>query len=202
MTFIKKHIMDFVIILTTILMIISMYIFGQLTRDRMFIEQMYVAYAAEISNFDPVLVDILNQQELAEKEEELIEEEIVEEEIEKLPKVYNGISEGDIITNTEFTYYTAAPCCCAAQDDGKYYTKDGTNVYIGMENPYIVACNWLPLGSTVEIEEKIYTVRDTGSAALLKQIGGLDIFVPEGVELCLELGRRKNIPIKIIEINI
>lgn len=133
---------------------------------------------------------------------DVIIEELSKIEKEPAPKTYNGITEGDVINNTEFSYYTASPCCCSPQNDGKYYTKDGTHVYIGMENPHIVACKWLPLGSTVEIEGTIYTVKDTGSHPRLKECGGLDIFVPDGVNKCIELGRQYNIPIKILTINI
>lgn len=117
-------------------------------------------------------------------------------------KSYNGISEGQIVYNTEFTYYTASTKCCSPQSDGKFYTADGTQVWIGMSNPYIVACKWLPLGSKVEVDGIVYTVRDTGGAAHLKRVGGLDFFVPEGVDRCYQLGRKKGIPVKIVSINI
>lgn len=117
-------------------------------------------------------------------------------------KSYNGISEGQTVYNTEFTYYTASTKCCSPQSDGKFYTADGTQVWIGMDNPYIVACKWLPLGSKVEVDGIVYTVRDTGGAAHLKRIGGLDFFVPEGVDRCYQLGRKKGIPVKIVSINI
>ena len=56
-----------------------------------------------------------------------------------------------------------------------------------MENPYIVACNWLPLGSVIEVNGTTYTVEDRGGSGLSKT-GRIDIFDPSGHEDVIKKG--------------
>lgn len=58
-------------------------------------------------------------------------------------------------------------------------TADGTHIYAGMDDPYIIACNWLPLGTVIEIDGVQYTVRDRGGAGL-SVYGRIDVFLPDG----------------------
>ena len=58
-------------------------------------------------------------------------------------------------------------------------TADGTHIYTGMDDPHIVACNWLPLGTVIEIDGIPYTVRDRGGAGL-SVYGRIDVFLPDG----------------------
>ena len=56
-----------------------------------------------------------------------------------------------------------------------------------MANPYYVACNWLPLGSVIDIDGTLYTVVDRGGSGLSKK-GRVDIYTPEGHAAALKGG--------------
>ena len=56
-----------------------------------------------------------------------------------------------------------------------------------MENPYYIACNWLPLGTVLDVDGELYTVVDRGGSGLSKQ-GRIDIFTPGGHSDALRKG--------------
>lgn len=98
-------------------------------------------------------------------------------------KTYKNISVGDVITGRKSHYCVCKKCC--GKDNG--VTASGIKIKNGMDDPYIIACNWLPLGSVVDIDGKIYTVADRGGSRLSKT-GYVDIFTPEGHDACLKKG--------------
>ena len=72
-------------------------------------------------------------------------------------------------------------------------------VQTGQAPPYpIVSCNWLSLGSRVEINGTIYTVEDKGGGGLSKQ-GNLDVYVYQGHAAAKAKGVRK-VTIRIVRI--
>lgn len=95
-----------------------------------------------------------------------------------------GYSVGDVISGRK-THYCACTKCTGRTSNFK--TASGMKVYNGMSNPYIVACNWLPLGSVIEVDGVQYTVADRGGSGLSKA-GKIDIFTPEGHAACLKKG--------------
>lgn len=109
-------------------------------------------------------------------------------EIELEPEPEPGIITGDI------TYFCVCLKCCGKLDG---ITASGMVIKNGMENPYIASCNWLPFGTVIKIDGVEYTIMDRGGRSLDK-VGRIDIFVPEGHEAALELGRDKNVDIEIV----
>lgn len=101
-------------------------------------------------------------------------------------------SEGTIIQGHKSHY-----CACSKCGTGSGHTASGLKVYNGMEDPHIVACNWLPLGTVIEVDGVRYTVADRGGSRLNKT-GWIDIFVPEGHDACYRKGIG-NCEIKIIK---
>ncbi len=97
---------------------------------------------------------------------------------------YNNKEVGSVI-NGSYTYYCSCSICCG-KDTG--ITASGNKVQNGMENPYYVACNWLPLGSVIEVDGVTYTVADRGGSGLSKT-GRIDIFTPDGHEAAKKYGR-------------
>lgn len=95
----------------------------------------------------------------------------------------NGYSVGQKI-NGNFTHY----CACGTCGSGTGRTASGLKVYNGMKDPYYIACNWLPLGSVVNIDGANYTVVDRGGSGL-SRVGRVDIFTPEGHRACFRYGR-------------
>lgn len=95
----------------------------------------------------------------------------------------NGYHVGQVI-NGRYTHYCACAKCCGKANG---ITASGLKVYNGMENPYYIACNWLPLGSVVEVDGVEYTVVDRGGSGLSKQ-GRIDIYTPEGHAACYKKG--------------
>lgn len=93
----------------------------------------------------------------------------------------------------ELPHYCVCVKCCGNMDG---ITASGEKIYNGMDNPYIVSCNWLPLDTRILINDIEYTVKDTGGSDL-DEIGRIDIFVPEGHQAALDLGRIKDVEIKI-----
>ncbi|MCC8022527.1 MAG: G5 domain-containing protein, partial [Clostridiales bacterium] len=108
---------------------------------------------------------------------------------------WNGIAEGATISGTA-THYCACAKCCG--DKTVFTTASGLRVYTGMENPYIVACNWLPLGTKVRVNGTVYTVSDTGGSSLNGK-GRIDIFVPQGHSAAVRLGKQ-SVTIEVLEL--
>lgn len=97
-------------------------------------------------------------------------------------KKKNGFTVGQEITG-RYTHY----CACGRCGSGTGKTASGKKVSNGMKNPYYIACNWLPLGSVVNIDGANYTVVDRGGSGL-SQVGRVDIFTPEGHSACYRYG--------------
>jgi len=112
------------------------------------------------------------------------------------PRTYNGIAEGDVITG-ELTHYCVCEKCCGKTDG---ITASGLKIENGVEPEIsVAACNWLPFGTIIEIEGKVYVIADRGGSGLDK-VGRLDIFTPEGHQAALELGRIKGAEIKVVSL--
>ncbi|MGN0522237.1 MAG: G5 domain-containing protein [Eubacterium sp.] len=94
----------------------------------------------------------------------------------------NGYSVGQQIKG-KYTHY----CACGVCGSGSGVTASGKKVYNGMANPYYIACNWLPLGSVVNVDGTNYTVVDRGGSGL-STVGRIDIFTPEGHQACYRYG--------------
>lgn len=94
----------------------------------------------------------------------------------------NGYTVGQKI-NGRYTHY----CACGVCGSGSGVTASGKRVYNGMENPYYIACNWLPMGSVVNVDGTNYTVVDRGGSGLSAE-GRIDIFTPEGHAACYRYG--------------
>lgn len=88
---------------------------------------------------------------------------------------YNGYTLSQTVSG-RYTHYCACSICCGKSNG---VTSSGKKVTNGMDDPYYVACNWLPLGSVIEIDGEIYTVVDRGGSGLSKS-GRVDIYTPEG----------------------
>lgn len=95
----------------------------------------------------------------------------------------NGYTLGQVISG-RYTHYCSCAKCCGKSNG---VTASGKKVYTGMENPYYVACNWLPLGSVIDIDGTLYTVVDRGGSGLSKK-GRVDIYTPEGHQAALKGG--------------
>lgn len=95
----------------------------------------------------------------------------------------NGYTVGQKISG-RYTHYCSCSKCCGKSNG---VTASGKKVYTGMPNPYYVACNWLPLGSVIEINGTNYTVVDRGGSGLSKK-GRVDIYTPEGHQAALKGG--------------
>ncbi len=83
----------------------------------------------------------------------------------------NGYYVGQQISG-RYTHYCACSRCCGKSDG---ITASGIKVYNGMADPYYVACNWLPLGSIINVNGQNYTVVDRGGSGL-SRTGRIDIF--------------------------
>lgn len=95
----------------------------------------------------------------------------------------NGFTVGQTI-NGRYSHYCA---CATCNGNSRGVTSSGKRIRNGMANPYYVACNWLPLGSVINVDGKNYTVVDRGGSGLSK-IGRIDIFTPSGHSDCYRLG--------------
>lgn len=100
-------------------------------------------------------------------------------------KSKNGYKVGQVITG-RYTHY----CACGVCGSGTGRTASGKKVSNGMKNPYYIACNWLPMGSVVNIDGANYTVVDRGGSGLSAE-GRVDIFTPEGHRACYRYGTGK-----------
>lgn len=110
-------------------------------------------------------------------------------------RTYNGIAEGQIIPG-KATHYCA---CAACNGSNSGSTASGMKIYNGMANPYIVACNWLPLGTKIKVNGVLYTVADRGGSGFNK-VGRVDIFTPGGHAECYRLGT-PSITIEIVQLS-
>lgn len=98
-------------------------------------------------------------------------------------KSRNGFTVGQHI-NGRYTHYCA---CATCNGNSNGITSSGKRISNGMSNPYYIACNWLPLGSVLEVDGVNYTVVDRGGSSL-SAVGRIDIFTPEGHAACYRYG--------------
>lgn len=98
-------------------------------------------------------------------------------------KSKNGYSLGQKITG-RYTHYCA---CAACNGNSRGITASGKKITNGMKNPYYIACNWLPLGTVINVDGVNYTVVDRGGSGL-SSVGRIDIFTPEGHAACYKYG--------------
>ncbi len=94
-----------------------------------------------------------------------------------------GLSVGQEITG-RYTHYCA---CATCNGSSSGTTSSGRHISNGMENPYYIACNWLPLGSVLNVDGVNYLVVDRGGSGL-SPVGRIDIFTPEGHAACYRYG--------------
>ncbi len=94
-----------------------------------------------------------------------------------------GISLNQKITG-KYTHYCA---CATCNGNSRGITASGKKIYNGMSNPYYIACNWVPLGTVLNVDGKNYTVTDRGGSGL-SPVGRIDIFTPEGHAACYKYG--------------
>lgn len=95
----------------------------------------------------------------------------------------NGYTLGQTISG-KYTHYCSCSKCCGKSNG---VTASGKKVYTGMQNPYYVACNWLPLGSVINVDGTNYTVVDRGGSGLSSS-GRIDIYTPEGHQAAVRAG--------------
>lgn len=98
-------------------------------------------------------------------------------------KSRNGYTVGQKISG-RYTHYCA---CATCNGNSRGITSSGKRISNGMANPYYIACNWLPLGSVINVDGTNYTVVDRGGSGLSAQ-GRIDIFTPEGHAACYRYG--------------
>ncbi len=98
-------------------------------------------------------------------------------------KTLNGYKVGQVIDG-RYTHYCA---CARCNGNGRGITSSGRKITNGMQNPYYIACNWLPLGSVINVDGTNYTVVDRGGSGLSRR-GRIDIFTPEGHAACYRYG--------------
>ncbi|MCM1114060.1 MAG: G5 domain-containing protein [Clostridium sp.] len=98
-------------------------------------------------------------------------------------KSKNGYEVGQKIKG-RYTHYCA---CATCNGNSRGITSSGKKISNGMENPYYIACNWLPLGSVISVDGTNYTVVDRGGSGL-STVGRIDIFTPEGHAACYRYG--------------
>lgn len=108
----------------------------------------------------------------------------------------NGIAEGDVIIG-ELTHYDVCMKCCSKLDG---ITASGLVIQNGVKPEIPVAsCNWLPLGTLVEIKNVLHIVADRGGKGL-DTVGRFDIFTPAGHDAALRLGRKRDVEIKVVSL--
>ena len=83
-----------------------------------------------------------------------------------------------------YTHYCA---CATCNGSNSGITSSGKRISNGMKNPYYIACNWLPLGTVLNVDGVMYTVVDRGGSGL-SAVGRIDIFTPEGHAACYRYG--------------
>jgi len=95
----------------------------------------------------------------------------------------NGYTIGQVISG-KYTHYCA---CAKCNGNSRGITSSGRRISADMADPYYIACNWLPLGTVLDVDGVIYTVVDRGGSGLSKQ-GRIDIFTPGGHSTALRKG--------------
>lgn len=95
----------------------------------------------------------------------------------------NGYTIGQVISG-KYTHYCA---CAKCNGNSRGVTSSGRRISADMEDPYYIACNWLPLGTVLDVDGELYTVVDRGGSGLSKQ-GRIDIFTPGGHSTALRKG--------------
>ena len=98
-------------------------------------------------------------------------------------KSKNGYKLGQVIKG-RYSHYCA---CAVCNGNSRGVTSSGKKISNGMENPYYVACNWLPLGTVISVDGTLYTVADRGGSGLSRK-GRIEICTPEGHSECYNLG--------------
>lgn len=98
-------------------------------------------------------------------------------------KSKNGYKLGQVIEG-KYSHYCA---CAICNGNSRGVTSSGKKIKNGMDDPYYVACNWLPLGSVINVDGTNYTVVDRGGSGLSRK-GRIDIFTPGGHSECYKLG--------------
>lgn len=98
-------------------------------------------------------------------------------------KSKNGYKLGQVIEG-RYSHYCA---CAICNGNSRGVTSSGKKIKNGMDDPYYVACNWLPLGSVINVDGTNYTVVDRGGSGLSRK-GRIDIFTPGGHSECYKLG--------------
>lgn len=98
-------------------------------------------------------------------------------------KSKNGYKLGQVIKG-KYSHYCA---CAICNGNSRGVTSSGIKIKNGMDDPYYVACNWLPLGSVINVDGTNYTVVDRGGSGLSRK-GRIDIFTPGGHSECYKLG--------------
>ncbi len=98
-------------------------------------------------------------------------------------KSKNGYKLGQVIDG-KYSHYCA---CAICNGNSRGVTSSGKKIKNGMDDPYYVACNWLPLGSVINVDGTNYTVVDRGGSGLSRK-GRIDIFTPGGHSECYKLG--------------
>lgn len=98
----------------------------------------------------------------------------------------NGYTVGQVISG-KYTHYCA---CAKCNGNTRGITSSGRRISSDMANPYYIACNWLPLGSVIDVDGELYTVVDRGGSGLSKQ-GRIDIFTPGSHSTALKKGTGK-----------
>jgi len=112
------------------------------------------------------------------------------------PRSYNGIQESDVIIG-ELTHYDVCIACCGKVNG---VTASGLVIRNG-ETPEIpvASCNWLPFGTIVKIDGVTHIVADRGGKEM-DRIGRIDVFVPEGHQAALTLGRKRGAEITVVRL--
>lgn len=98
-------------------------------------------------------------------------------------KSKGGFKVGQKISG-KFTHYCA---CATCNGSNSGTTSSGYKIHNGMANPYYIACNWLPLGTIINVDGVNYCVVDRGGSGL-SRVGRIDIFTPEGHAACYRYG--------------
>lgn len=106
----------------------------------------------------------------------------------------NGYTIGQTISG-KYSHYCA---CATCNGNSRGITTSGKRIRNGMADPHYIACNWLPLGTVINVNGTNYTVVDRGGSGLSKQ-GRIDIFTPGGHAECYRLGVGK-CTIKIVRL--
>ena len=130
------------------------------------------------------------------KQEETQQEKPAEEAVEAA-----AAAQGQTIV-ASISHYCACSICngkySGVDENGTVYTllADGTKAYNNGEEQRIIATTFGKIGQKVEIDGKIYTIRDRfGNTEGANKI---DLFIADGHEACKELGVRRKVTVTLI----